>query len=144
MNRYGRMAMEHWKKFRPLNFARITDPEPFFQRLGEEAETQIIDLADALAGKDEPGEGSMEKLGRLNMARANAESQILREMVLLPSEEDELEEQKEREAEAMFGVVEITQELLAQDAERQAEREAEQREWQEELAKREAEEKGKR
>lgn len=99
MNRYGRMAMEHWKKFCPQNFARIPDPETFFQKLGEEVEAQIIHLASSLAGKDEPGEGYMEKLGRLNMARANAESQILREMVLLPSEEDELEEQKEREEE---------------------------------------------
>ncbi len=65
----------------------------------------------------------MEKLGRLNMARADAESQILREMVLLPSEEDELEEEKEMAAEmveAMFGVV-LTQEDMEADALRAAE-----------------------
>ncbi len=124
MNRYGRMAQTHWKEFRPEHIARITDPEPFFQRLGEEVEERIIELADALAGKDEPGEGYMEKLGRLNMARADAESQILREMVLLPSEEDELEEEKEMAAEmveAMFGVVLTQEDDMEADARRAAE-----------------------
>jgi hypothetical protein len=92
MNRYGKMAMDHWSKWRPENFGLIKDPSTFFQELGEEVEQQIIDLTYNLAGPDQPGEGFMGKLGRLNMARANAESQILREMVLLPPEKEELEE----------------------------------------------------
>ena len=91
MNRYGRMAMDHWSRWRPQNFQTITDPEQFFQELGETVEDQILSLATALAGPDVPGEGFMGKLGRLNMAKFNAEAQVLREMVLLPPEEEEPE-----------------------------------------------------
>jgi len=44
-------------------------------------------LAQALAGEDLPGEGYLDKLGRLQMARVTAESQALRELALLEPEE---------------------------------------------------------
>ena len=43
-------------------------------------------LSLALAGNDPPGEGYLEKIGRLNMARFNAESDLLRTMALLEPE----------------------------------------------------------
>jgi hypothetical protein len=88
MNRYGTQAMRHWQQTDPARYQQIPDPETFFTELGEQVESEIQTLANALAGPDRPGETYMEKVGRLNMARFNAESDILREMVLIPEPEE--------------------------------------------------------
>jgi hypothetical protein len=58
----------------------------FFSTLGEEAARQIADLALELAGDDPPREDYLVKVGRLNMARLQAEEIVLREHVVLPPE----------------------------------------------------------
>jgi hypothetical protein len=88
MNRYGTQAMRHWQQTDPARYQQIPDPETFFTELGEQVESEIQTLANALAGPDPPGETYLEKVGRLNMARFNAESDILREMVLIPEPEE--------------------------------------------------------
>ena len=94
MNRYGARAMRHWQEFDPERFEAIEDPQAFFTTLGAEVEQEIETLAAALAGPDRVGETYLEKVGRLNMARFNAESDILRERVLIPGpDENEDEEQ---------------------------------------------------
>ena len=91
MNRYGAQAMRHWQEFDPERFEAIEDPRKFFTTLGAEVEQEIETLAAALAGPDRVGETYLEKVGRLNMARFNAESDILRERVLIagPDEDEE-------------------------------------------------------
>jgi hypothetical protein len=86
VNRYGRLAQQHWAKWRPRELSQIPDPEAYFSRLGLEVETQVEQVATDLAGDDPAGEGYLDKLGRLRMARFTAESQVLRELVLLPPE----------------------------------------------------------
>lgn len=86
MNRYGRLAQQHWAKWRPNQLRQIEDPETFFTDLGQEVETQIEALEISLAGDDPGGEEYLDKVGRLRMARMTAESQILRELVLLEPE----------------------------------------------------------
>lgn len=86
VNRYGRLAQQHWAKWRPTQLSQIPDPEEFFSTLGQEVERQVEELAANLAGDDPGGEDYLEKLGRLKMARLTAESQVLRESVLLPPE----------------------------------------------------------
>jgi hypothetical protein len=86
MNRYGRLAQRHWAKWRPNELRQIPDPEEFFTRLGLDVEAQVEELAATLAGDDPGGEDYLQKLGRLRMARLTAESQVLREQVLLPPE----------------------------------------------------------
>lgn len=86
MNAYGTMAQKHWRTWLPKRYSQIPDPETFFADLGEEIQARVEDLTTALAGKDEPGETYMEKLGRLNMAKFNAEGQALRELALLEPE----------------------------------------------------------
>jgi len=88
MNRYGAQAMRHWRQTDPERYNAIPDPEAFFTQLGAQVESEIQALADAIAGPDRPGESYLEKVGRLNMARFNAESDILREMVLIPDPDD--------------------------------------------------------
>ncbi len=35
MNRYGRLARDHWKSTDPGRFSQIQDPDEFFSDLGE-------------------------------------------------------------------------------------------------------------
>jgi hypothetical protein len=88
MNKYGAQAMRHWQQTDPGRYAQIPDPEAFFTQLGKEAEQEIETLAAAIAGSDRPGESYLEKVGRLNEARFSAQSDVLRELVLIPDPED--------------------------------------------------------
>ena len=90
MNRYGSMAMRHWQQTDPARFQAIpeNEREAFFTDLGERVQSEILVLADAIAGRDRPGETYMQKLGRLNQAQFDAESEVLREMVLIPDPND--------------------------------------------------------
>ena len=97
MNRYGQMAMDHWRKWLPNQLAEIPDPEMYFSTLGLEVAQAIDELADRLAGPGTPEETYLHRVGRLGEARMTAESEILREMVLLPPE---LETDREPEPEA--------------------------------------------
>src|ERR1022692_141551 len=86
MNQYGAMAERHWRRWLPERYQAIQDPDSFFSILGEETAIQIADLAVVLAGADPPGEGYLEKVGRLNMARLQAEERVLAQRVLLTPE----------------------------------------------------------
>jgi len=55
MNKYGRIAKKHWTEFRPRELAALPGSEEFFSTLGQQLETQILELADKLAGRDSPG-----------------------------------------------------------------------------------------
>lgn len=90
MNRYGQMALQHWSRWPPQRMAGIPDPESFFSTLGLDVAGQIDLLSDRLAGPDRPGETHLQKIGRLREARMTAESDILRQEILLsPEGEDE-------------------------------------------------------
>jgi hypothetical protein len=80
------MAQRHWARWLPERYAAIPDPNSFFSVLGEEVAQQIADLSLDLAGDDPPGEGYLEKVGRLNMARLQAEEIVLKERILLEPE----------------------------------------------------------
>ncbi len=86
MNHYGTMAQRHWQRWLPTRCATIQDPDSFFSTLGEEVAQRIGDLSLDLAGEDPPGEGYLEKVGRLNMAQLQAEEIVLKEQVLLDPE----------------------------------------------------------
>ena len=102
MNKYGRMAIRHWEKTDPDRFQQIpeSDRETFFTELGERAEMEIQQLQDQLAGPDPAGESYLEKVGRLNMARLQAEA-----MRLL---DEELATAKDLEAECLLFLVGLT------------------------------------
>ena len=67
-------------------FSQIQDPEKFFSDLGETVEFQIQDLQLHLAGPDPATpEHGLEKVGRLNMARLQAEEVVLADLVADPT-----------------------------------------------------------
>lgn len=86
MNQYGAQAMRHWRAYLPDRYATLPDPSNFFSILGEQAASQIEMRTLELAGPDQPGEGYLDKLGRLNAAKQMAEEEILRELVLIDPE----------------------------------------------------------
>ena len=87
MNRYGRQAREHYRRHRPRTLAGMDDPETTFTEIGEALATQIEERARSLAGQAPPGEGYLATLQQLNSARFQAESEVLREELLLETDE---------------------------------------------------------
>lgn len=78
MNKYGKFAQETWKMIAPSQYALIPDPEQWFRELGERAMVQVGELQYEIAGPDPEGETYLEKLGRLNASRTQAEESTLR------------------------------------------------------------------
>ena len=76
------MAQRHWERWLPEQYAAVEDPGAFVTALGEEAARQVDDLAAQLAGDGGPGEGYVERAGRLASARARAEEIVLQQRVL--------------------------------------------------------------
>jgi hypothetical protein len=85
MNRYGQLALDHWRVHDPARYAAVADPGEFFSALGEQVETEVQTLTERLAGPDPAAETYLAKVGRLNMARLQAEEQVLAETALVPA-----------------------------------------------------------
>jgi hypothetical protein len=58
MNRYGRMAQEHWRRWLPTRYREIPDPSSFFTTLGLQVEERIVTLSVDIAGDDKDISGS--------------------------------------------------------------------------------------
>ena len=86
MNHYGEIAQQHWAKWLPHQYAAIEDPDSFFSDLGNRASEKIAELASQFAGNGPPGEGYLDRVGRLGQARRQAEEIVLAEMILLEPE----------------------------------------------------------
>ena len=96
MNKYGKFAQETWKMTAPSQYALIPDPEEFFRNLGEEAMQRVGELQYELAGPDPKGENYLEKVGRLNASRMQAEEIVRAEMLtpdVMETEGDDSEEE---------------------------------------------------
>ena len=93
MNTYGKFAQDTWKMLAPRQYELIVNPEEWFTNLGKEAENAVGDLSVKIAGQDVPGESYLEKVGRLNAAKTQAE-EIVRVEMLTPQVEDLTEEEE--------------------------------------------------
>lgn len=100
MNRYGQMAMDHWKTWLPVRYSLLEDPQNYFASLGEQVEEMILSQVAALEAANATRMAGMDfltRVGTLNALQAQAEEPILAEMVLLDPEPS-LSEQEEWEA----------------------------------------------
>jgi len=90
VNQYGRLAQQHWQEFRPRRIAAIGDPEAFFTELGTDVQDEVRTrwTAERLTAPAVVGESFLERVGRLQQMRHEAEAEVLRELVLLPAEGD--------------------------------------------------------
>ena len=99
MNTYGKFAQEAWRTTAPAEYALIPDPAQWFEQLGEEAAQRVGELMMELAGPDPVGETYLEKVGRLNAAKMQAEEIVRAEMLTPdPSVQEEPEEEDEEES----------------------------------------------
>lgn len=88
MNKYGTIALEHWRQYLPARYAAIENPQTYFAELGEEVDAEIARRwaeMQAAAGNP-PGEDFTDRVGRLNNLKKQAEETVLAERVLLPPE----------------------------------------------------------
>lgn len=81
MNWYGERALRHIAEHCPARLATIEDQEGYFTALGEQIRAEVRELEETLAGPAPPGEGYLEQVGRMNMARLMAEERVLAELV---------------------------------------------------------------
>jgi hypothetical protein len=89
VNHYGVRAQDHWRTHLPRQLASIPDQEAFFTLLGETAESEIEQRAEALAQLKPPAGGYLEEMARLQTARQLAEMEVMREMILVDPEDQE-------------------------------------------------------
>lgn len=94
MNEHARTVEATWRRMRPQEVAEMVDPEEFFTRIGEDIEAEIARRWPLLAGEDPPGEEHLAKVARLDMARFQAQSQVMNERLeeLLGQESEDEEE----------------------------------------------------
>ena len=121
MNTYGKFAQEAWRTTAPAEYALIPGPQAWFEALGEEAAQRVGELMMELAGPDPVGESYLEKVGRLNASRMQAE-EIVRAEMLTPdvmetegddeTEEDEVDRQRRELREAFKEIAQTQRELL--------------------------------
>ena len=120
MNKYGKFAQETWKMTAPSQYALIPNPEQWFRELGERAMTAVGELQYQIAGPDPEGETYLEKVGRLNASRMQAE-EIVRAEMLTPetmetegdeTEEDEVDRRQREIWETHRSIMRLQQELL--------------------------------
>lgn len=98
MNTYGKFAQDTWKMLAPRQYELIVNPEEWFTNLGKEAENAVGDLSVKIAGKDLQGESYLEKVGRLNAAKTQAE-EIVRVEILTPQAEELTEDEDQEPSE---------------------------------------------
>lgn len=96
MTHYQTLAQTHWERYAPTRVANLPDPTLFFQELGAQVHQQVTELAASLAGPDLPQETTLQKAGRLNAARMQAEEVVLTELVWI--QHPELSPTETREA----------------------------------------------
>ncbi|MDQ2850162.1 MAG: hypothetical protein M3Y49_05390 [Actinomycetota bacterium] len=104
MNRYGQMAMDHWKTWLPARYSLLGDPASYFSSLGDQVEEMILSHVAALEAANADAMKGMDflaRVGTLNALQAQAEEPILAEMVFLDPEPI-LSEQEEWEKPATF------------------------------------------
>lgn len=98
MNTYGKFAQDTWKMLAPRQYELIVNPEEWFTNLGKEAENAVGDLSVKIAGQDLQGESYLEKVGRLNAAKMQAE-EIVRVEILTPQAEELTEDEDQEPSE---------------------------------------------
>ena len=81
MNRYSRLAFDHWLRHRPGALASMADPQGYFDRLGETVEAQVVEARDRLLGPRRAGEDLESFRLRAYRARRQAEETVLAELV---------------------------------------------------------------
>lgn len=79
MNKYGNLLQQQWTTADPTYVSSLSDPTTHFAEMGERVQDEVQELLPSLEGTDQPGETYLQKVGRLNAARLQAEEIVLAE-----------------------------------------------------------------
>lgn len=79
MNKYGNLLQQQWTAADPTYVSSQSDPTTHFAQMGERVQDEVQELLPSLEGTDQPGETYLQKVGRLNAARQQAEEIVLSE-----------------------------------------------------------------
>lgn len=91
MNKYGQLLRTQWETVDPTFVSSLSDPTAHFSQMGERVQQEVLELLPSLEGADPAGESYLQKVGRLNAARQQAEEIVLQEYQP-PSESPEPDE----------------------------------------------------
>ncbi|KLU08410.1 MULTISPECIES: hypothetical protein [Kocuria] len=114
MNTYGKFAQEAWKTTAPAEYALIPDPVQWFEALGEEAAQRVGELMMELAGPDPAGEAYLEKVGRLNASKMQAE-EIVRAEMLTPDPSVQQEPEEDEEESGVTQMLRVVEQINRED-----------------------------
>ena len=114
MNTYGKFAQEAWRTTAPAEYALIPDPQAWFEALGEEAAQRVGELMMELAGPDPVGETYLEKVGRLNASKMQAE-EIVRAEMLTPDPSVQQEPEEDEEETGVAQMLRVVEQLNRED-----------------------------
>ena len=82
MSPLATLAQQWYQQYLPQAYAGIEDKPTFFGSLGEQAAQEIEQVANELAGPDQPGETFEAKAGRLQAAQQAATELVIRQTLL--------------------------------------------------------------
>jgi hypothetical protein len=100
VNIWGVAARDHWKQHRPQSYTALSDPDRFFEELGEDAAARYLVIRDGLMDGVSPNDetiGWAEFQDRTAQADQTAREIVEREMIYLPpSEADQTSQTPDR------------------------------------------------
>ncbi|MEE1652179.1 TnpV protein [Brachybacterium sp. J144] len=79
MNKYANLLQQQWTAADPTYVSSLDDPTTHFAQMGERVQEEILELLPSLEGTDPAAESYLQKVGRLNAARQQAEEIVLAE-----------------------------------------------------------------
>jgi hypothetical protein len=114
MNKYGSLAQDYWKRADRTRYEELSDPETFFEELGEQVLTQVDRLLNVMERDAPADEDYLGKVGRLNALRNQAEEIAMTELVYIsavPSTVDEELEMLEMQRPSQERIAELLEQL---------------------------------
>lgn len=97
MSNFEMTARHNWQTLAPTALSQMENPDQFFQTRAQEAQEMFDTILPVLEGPDETGETYLEKVGRLNVARMQAEETVRRELLTPPEEEQDSQPEDEQQ-----------------------------------------------
>jgi hypothetical protein len=121
MNKFEPMITNHWKTHLPHAWSQLSDEQAqaMVAASASELEAEIQTLAASIAGPDQPGETYQQKVGRLTMARRDAESDLISEF--LPQPETQTSDEDLQDTEREMSWLQSTSQWRSDELQAQAE-----------------------
>lgn len=88
MNELGRTAMDHWRTYRPSEYAQIPNPENHFAALGQEAQERATRIEEDVVRSIPTSQDYLASVARRNQARATAREIVLEDLLQPPEGEE--------------------------------------------------------